>query len=181
MVLEPTGVSLGGLGCDTQHTLQEPPEKAMPARDAPREAGWWDPVQEKWFAAGRGLSTGNNAWAMLALIDYYCHTGEQVYLDDAERIANWIDANCRAPVGGGYVLGLGEDGKPRPGVGMVKSTEHNIDVYQAFSLLAREFRKLGRAADADKCQGWADEAGDFVLSKADPIHSVALRYIRRFR
>ncbi len=137
-------------------------------RDAYRSGPIRDPATDQPRVAGPEISTGNNAWVMLALIGYYRHTGEGEYLDDAACIGSWIHANCHDAENGGYVLGLDESGEPRPGLELVKSTEHNIDVYAAFHLLADEYPRLGDPAAEMLWRERADDAGHFVMSMYDP-------------
>jgi hypothetical protein len=79
--------------------------------------------------------TGDVAWAGDALAQLYSATGRTSYLDGAVAIGDWIQAHCRDDRGpGGYTGGyIGPTSKIE-----WKSTEHNIDVYALFRLLARE-------------------------------------------
>ena len=79
--------------------------------------------------------TGDMAWAGQALVHLYTATGRKAYLRGAEAIGNWVQSHCydtRGP--GGYTGGETANGQR---IGW-KSTEHNIDLYALFSLLARE-------------------------------------------
>jgi len=74
------------------------------------------------------------AWVGQALVHLYEATGEQSYLAGAEAIGNWVQAHCYDMRGaGGYTGGLTAKGKRIKW----KSTEHNIDLYSLFTLLAR--------------------------------------------
>jgi hypothetical protein len=78
---------------------------------------------------------GDMAWAGQALVQLYASTGRKAYLRGAEAIGNWVQAHCydtRGP--GGYTGGEAANGQKIEW----KSTEHNIDLYALFSLLARE-------------------------------------------
>lgn len=78
---------------------------------------------------------GNMAWAGQALVQLYAATGDREYLNGAEAIGNWVQANCYDTRGaGGYTGGETADGQKIEW----KSTEHNIDLYVLFTLLARE-------------------------------------------
>jgi hypothetical protein len=78
---------------------------------------------------------GNMAWAGQALVQLYVATGRSEYLAGAEAIGNWVQAHCYDVRGaGGYTGGETADGQQIEW----KSTEHNIDLYVLFSLLARE-------------------------------------------
>jgi hypothetical protein len=75
------------------------------------------------------------AWTGDALAQLYSATGRRSYLDGAVAIGDWIYTHCRNHRGpGGYTGGyMGSGSKIE-----WKSTEHNIDVYAFFRLLARE-------------------------------------------
>ena len=78
---------------------------------------------------------GDMAWAGQALVHLYAATGRKAYLRGAEAIGNWVQSHCydtRGP--GGYTGGETANGQKIEW----KSTEHNIDLYALFSLLARE-------------------------------------------
>jgi hypothetical protein len=75
------------------------------------------------------------AWAGQALVQLYAATGRAGYLAGAEAIGNWVQAHCYDVRGaGGYTGGETAAGQQIEW----KSTEHNIDLYVLFSLLARE-------------------------------------------
>ncbi|HTZ25818.1 MAG TPA: hypothetical protein VMC83_17625 [Streptosporangiaceae bacterium] len=78
---------------------------------------------------------GALAWAGQALVQLYAATGRAEYLAGAEAIGNWVQAHCHDVRGaGGYTGGETAAGQQIEW----KSTEHNIDLYVLFSLLARE-------------------------------------------
>ena len=80
-------------------------------------------------------SAGVMAWAGDALTQLYAATGRKAYLDGAVALGDWIQAHCRDDRGpGGYTGGYTGSGSKIEW----KSTEHNIDVYAFFRLLARE-------------------------------------------
>ncbi len=77
---------------------------------------------------------GSMAWDGQALVQLYDATGETAYLAGAQAIGNWVQAHCRDTRGaGGYTGGLTARGKRIKW----KSTEHNIDLYSLFTLLAQ--------------------------------------------
>jgi hypothetical protein len=79
--------------------------------------------------------TGDMAWAGLALVQIYAATGRAAYLQGAVAIGNWVQAHCHDARGaGGYTGGETAGGQKIEW----ESTEHNIDLYALFSLLARE-------------------------------------------
>lgn len=78
---------------------------------------------------------GDMAWAGQALVHLYAATGRKAYLRGAEAIGNWVQSHCHDTRGpGGYTGGETANGQKIEW----KSTEHNIDLYALFSLLARE-------------------------------------------
>jgi len=80
-----------------------------------------------------GSYTGNLAWTGLALGQLYQRTKTRSYLNAAVRIGNWIQNNTSDTRGaGGYTGGLDSSLSTIPW----KSTEHNIDVYALFTMLA---------------------------------------------
>jgi hypothetical protein len=95
-----------------------------------------------------GSSTGDMAWTGLALAQLYADTRIRKYLDGAVALGRWI-AGKRSPHRyGGYHGGLQPDGvTPQAWT----STEHNIDAYALFRMLAkltRDRRWIQRAAVA---------------------------------
>lgn len=84
---------------------------------------------------GNGTTTGNAAWALLALLRYYELYGGSQYLNAALQIGQWIVNNTYNTQGpGGYTGGVA-GWEPNQEVLTYKSTEHNIDVYVAFMKL----------------------------------------------
>ncbi|HEU4325143.1 MAG TPA: hypothetical protein VFS21_18525 [Roseiflexaceae bacterium] len=81
-----------------------------------------------------GSAVGDLGWAAIALAQLAGRTRDPRYLQGALALGNWIVANTydtRGP--GGYTFGV--DGANQPV--RVKSSEHNIDVFALFSMLAR--------------------------------------------
>ncbi len=104
---------------------------------AARLPGWWDASASQWFedAEQVGTATGNLAWAMIGLLNYYEAKGGSQYLTTTIDIGNWIHANTYSG-NGGYIGGYqGPD--TAPVTQTWKSTEHNLDLYAAFERLYR--------------------------------------------
>lgn len=79
-----------------------------------------------------GTAVGDMAWTGLALAQLANRTGARRYLTGAVRIGQWIFDHTYSTTGlGGYTFG------ETAGLQTHKSTEHNIDVYGFFGLLAR--------------------------------------------
>jgi hypothetical protein len=78
---------------------------------------------------------GNMAWVGQALVQLYARTKDNAYLSGAVRIGQWVQAHTYDTRGaGGYTGGETASGSKI----MWKSTEHNIDVFSLFTLLAAE-------------------------------------------
>ena len=111
--------------------------------DTVRMPGWWDVKGDTWYEDEYCVSTytGNVAWAMIALLSLYEKTGEEEYLNTAITLGEWIEENCKDDRGnGGYTGGYEgwekTENNPEGQTKILwKSTEHNIDVYVAFSRL----------------------------------------------
>src|SRR6267143_1763078 len=76
-----------------------------------------------------GSATGDMAWTGMALAQLAHRTRIAAYLDGAVRLGNWIFNNTFDTRGaGGYNFTAGAN--------QVKSTEHNIDAFALFTMLA---------------------------------------------
>src|SRR6202047_3582593 len=96
-----------------------------------------------------GSATGDVAWTGMALAQLAHRSRIQAYLDGAVRLGNWIFNNTFDTRGaGGYNFTAGAN--------QVKSTEHNIDVFAFFTMLARLTGDSGTWTDR------ADHARIFV-------------------
>lgn len=101
---------------------------------------------------------GNMAWVGQAFAQLYAKTGTRSYLSGAIAIANWIQAKAADTRGaGGYTGGYDTRNKRITW----KSTEHNLDVFALFSMLAAE---TGDTA----WTGRAQKARSFTLTMWDP-------------
>jgi hypothetical protein len=99
-----------------------------------------------------GSSTGDMAWVALALAQLYVDTRIGKYLDGAVRLGLWITERESPYRHGGYHGGMRSDGEtPQTWA----ATEHNIDAYGLFLLLAKLTRDRRWSARATI-------AGDFV-------------------
>jgi len=110
--------------------------------------GWWDARAKRWSEDPyqAGSQTGPIAWAMLL----WAALGQT---DAANRAADWLDDQLRAPAGyyGGF-YGF----EPNPLKLTWQSTEQNTDVYAACV-------KLGRAEDAGHAKNFV--AGMFDAAR----------------
>jgi len=100
-----------------------------------RIPGWFDDNSNAWFEDVQSVSTstGNMAWAGIALTSLYEATMEIQYLNAAKAIANWcIDSTSTSYGFTGGFEGWGPSGQIKL---TWKSTEHNIDLYALFKRL----------------------------------------------
>lgn len=119
-------------------------------------------------------STGTLAWAGQALTQLYAATGIRAYLRGAIALGGWIQSQCRDGRGaGGREAGGYAGGDTAAGATIEwKSTEHNIDVFAFFRLLARETGNpvwSQRAAWARRfvVSMWNPAQGRFYLGTTD--------------
>jgi len=130
-----------------------------------RMPGFYDPGDGAWYEDYYAVSssTGNMAWAMLALVRVYEKSpGRTDYLDAARRIGDFVLTlkDGKGGFAGGY-----EGWEPNAVRVTYKSTEHNIDLISAF----------GRLAGITGEQKYADAAAwakGFVLSMYDKDRGV---------
>ena len=103
-----------------------------------------------------GTAVGDMAWVGLAFAQLARRTRERTYHDGLLAVGNWIYTNAYSTTGlGGYTFGA------TAGLEAHKSTEHNIDVYALFRLIA------GLTGD----RVWlsrSDHAGAFVRAVWNP-------------
>jgi hypothetical protein len=142
----------------------------------PALPGWWDGKNNIWAEdpAQDGTSTGNVAWAALALLTLHQATNQQAFLADAERLIDWIIQHTST--GDGFRGGFhGYD--PEQVKITWRSTEQNVDVYAAASWLLRltgDRKYADAASEARRFIGRAFDADHFLLgtkpdgSLADP-------------
>src|SRR3982074_1777013 len=143
---------------------------------APALPGWWDSKQKIWAedAAQDGSSTGNVAWAALALLTLHQATKQASYLADAEHLIDWVIANVST--GSGFRGGFHGYDPQQVRLTWI-STEHNVDVYAAAAWLFRltsERKYADAASEARQFLGRAFDGDHFLLgtkpdgSLADP-------------
>jgi hypothetical protein len=142
----------------------------------PALPGWWDGKQNIWAEdpAQDGTSTGNVAWAALALLTLHQATKQESFLADAERLIDWVIANVSS--GSGFRGGFhGYD--PQQVALTWISTEHNVDMYAAATWLFRLTNEQKYADAASQARRFLERAFDrdhFLLgtkpdgSLADP-------------
>ena len=141
---------------------------------APALPGWWDDAAEIWAEdpAQDGTSTGNVAWAALALLTLHEATQDARYLADARRLIDWAIAHASS--GDGFLGGFhGYD--PHQVRLTWMSTEHNVDVYAASRWLFRRTGEQKYAAAAAQARRWLGRAfyQDHFLLGTKPDGSLA--------
>jgi hypothetical protein len=139
-------------------------------------AGFYEDLQMQFFELGeaRTFDTGNQAWAMVALLALQRRTGDPRYLNAARLLGNLIHTfRNDTGVYQGFLGGLDHvngDSAP-PVVRAYASTEHNLDVYAAFTVM---FNLTGEAiwqADAQHASQFVEamwDGGCYLTGTLDP-------------
>ena len=88
-----------------------------------------------WYAGddNSAIDTGNNAWAMIALLALYNRTQKPEYLDEARRLGEFINKFRQDT---GTYRGLPRRADGGRGDAAVREHGHNLDVYAAFTAMA---------------------------------------------
>lgn len=115
----------------------------------------------------QGSAVGDVAWPGIALAQLYARTGAPAYLQGAVKAANFIVNTTRdnnAP--GGFFFGNGQTNK---------STEHNIDCYALFSMLARLTGDANWHTQANYAKSFVEAmydapSGHFWTGTSDPTN-----------
>lgn len=135
------------------------------ASDKAMLPGWWSMEEERWLEdkGFNSTSTGNIAWAMLALLGYAKYDTNSIYLTAVSELGDWVIANTKSASGlGGYTGGF--EGWDEEQIKIAwKSTEHSIDLYAAFIGLSK-----ARPNEAPKWVAAADHAHAFILAMWNP-------------
>src|SRR5215475_9446641 len=117
----------------------------------------------------QGSAVGDVAWAGIALAQLYTRTGIKDYLDAVVKAATFIENttrdNSNVPPGG-YFFGNGQSNK---------STEHNIDVYALFTMLAQLSGDNSWLDGAAHARAFVEAmfdapSGHFWTGTSDPTH-----------
>ena len=117
----------------------------------------------------QGSAVDDVAWPGIALAQLYARTGMKAYLDGAVKAATFIETTTRDNVNvppGGYFFGNGQTNK---------STEHNIDVYALFTMLARLTSNSSWLDGAQHAKAFVEAmfdapSGHFWTGTSDPTH-----------
>jgi hypothetical protein len=127
--------------------------------------GYFDEARQVFVEFGQdGMSTGNEAWAMLALLTLQRETGDRRYLTPARRLGTFV-VGFRNDQGlyQGFLGGLDHPEAAAPVRRPWASTEHNLDLYAAFALLAGVDPAGGWAAQRDHARQFVDAMWDAAL------------------
>ena len=129
------------------------------SKGPPALPGWWDDNQKIWAedAAQDGSSTGNVAWAALALLTLHQATKQETFLADAERLIDWVIANVST--GSGFCGGFHGYDPQQVRLTWI-STEHNVDVYAAAAWLFRLTNERKYADAASEARQFLERAFD---------------------
>jgi hypothetical protein len=113
----------------------------------------------------RTSDVGNMAWVGMALAKLYTATANARYLNGAVAIGTWVRHNCYDTRGkGGYTGGRTARGARI----RWKSTEHNVDLYGLYTMLAAETANPVWSTDAAWARGfvqsmWNPTSGSFYV------------------
>lgn len=117
----------------------------------------------------QGSAVGDVAWAGIALAQIYARTHVHAYLEGALRAATFIETTTRDNTNvppGGYFFGNGQSNK---------ATEHNIDVYALFTMLAQLSGDNSWLDGAAHARAFVEAmfdapSGHFWTGTSDPTH-----------
>ncbi|KAA6457490.1 Tat pathway signal sequence domain protein [Acidobacteria bacterium AB60] len=115
----------------------------------------------------QGSAVGDVAWAGIALAQLYARTGVPAFLQAAVKAATFIDVTTKDPnAPGGFFFGNGQTNK---------STEHNIDCYALFSMLARLTGNATWQTEANYAKAFVEAmfdapSGHFWTGTSDPTN-----------
>jgi hypothetical protein len=130
-----------------------------------RLPGFWDLDDKQWYEDYYAVSTstGNCAWAILALCEAYRVAPEHPeYLQSAKRLGDFVLTLATSSGAGGFTAGFeGWEGE-QVQVGY-KSTEHNIDLVAAY----RQLAELSDGQQAAAYMEASEQALTFVLAMYD--------------
>jgi hypothetical protein len=137
--------------------------------------GFFDEPNQTFVEVGQGgISTGNDAWALLALLGLFKATGDVRYLNAGLGLAAFI-RTFRADTGTyqGFRGGLANPEAPTPTAVSYASTEHNLDVAAAFATLACLTGDSSWSADAAHAASfvaamWDEARGCNLAGTLDP-------------
>ena len=143
-------------------------------------AGFYEDLQMQFFELSevRTFDTGNQAWAMVALLALQQRTGDARYLDAARLLGDLIhtfrnDTGLYQGFLGGLEYRNGDAAQPF--VRGYASTEHNLDVYAAFTVMFNLTGEVVWQADAQHAKQfveamWDNGGGCYLAGTIDRDH-----------
>lgn len=144
--------------------------RSGPQANPPPPNGWWDAAAGRWLEDDYqvGVTTGNVAWAALALLTLSDATGERRFLDAATLLMTWVVEQTADSRGDGGFTGGIFGGEAEPRKLAWKSTEHNADLDAAFRWLARKgvsgrWSEHAATARAFLAMQWDAKTGRFQI------------------
>lgn len=140
-----------------------------------RIPGYYDEIAQRFVEVEQGaIDSGNNAWALIALLSLYRRTGESRYLEAARDIAAFLHT-MRNDNGlyQGFLGGIDQPESAQPANRRYASSEHNLDIAAALTelfLTTNEPRWLSDAQHAETFVAamWDDTRGCYLPGTLDP-------------
>ena len=137
--------------------------------------GFFDERQQEFFEVEQGsVDTGNNAWAMIALLALYRQTQEPTYLSTARTLGQFI-RTFRNDTGQyqGFQGGVNDSESATPTRRIFASVEHNLDVFVAFTAMFQITNEPQWQADAQHARQfveamWDASRGCYLAGTSDP-------------
>lgn len=140
----------------------------------PTPGFYYEGTQTFYEVEQAAIDTGNNAWAMIALLAIYRRTQELTYLDTACKLGNFIRA-FRNNVGQyeGFQGGVNDPEGQTPTRRPWASVEHNLDVYAAFTAMFQVTGDPKWQSDAQHARQfveamWDTQRGCYLAGTRDP-------------
>ncbi len=137
--------------------------------------GYFDESKQRFFEVeATGISTGNNAWAMIALLALHKRTAEQKYLDAARKIGVFIQMfRNESGLYEGFQGGVDDAETETPVSRKWASTEHNLDIYAAFIVMHEITGESQWRTDAEHALQflaamWDTQRGCYLTGTVDP-------------
>ncbi|HEV7239912.1 MAG TPA: hypothetical protein VGQ36_11795 [Thermoanaerobaculia bacterium] len=124
--------------------------------------GFYDEATTTFYEVEQeAIDTGNNAWALLALTALYKETQEPAYLEVACRIGNFLHA-FRNDSGTyrGFTGGIDGPESSSPSMRPWASSEHNLDLFAAFTALFEITGDVRWRDDAEHARSFVDAMWD---------------------
>jgi hypothetical protein len=138
--------------------------------------GFYDESVQSFFEVENAdVDTGNNAWAMIALLALHKKTGDPVYLNAALRIGAFIQTmRNNSGLYQGFLGGIQNAESANPVRRPYASTEHNLDIYAAFTVMFEltgdpAWQEAAAHASAFVDSMWSESKGvNFAGTLGDP-------------